>query len=373
MSEISSQSYERSEKERERKRTVEFDDVTKRYGDVTAVSDVSFSIEEKEFLTLLGPSGAGKSTLLHMVAGFTQPTAGEIYIEGEPVSAKPPYERNIGMVFQSMALFPHKTVRGNIAFPLKMRRYDPDSIDRRVDEMLDLIRLPGIEDRQISELSGGQQQRIAIARALAFEPSLLLLDEPLSSLDKKLREEMRHEITRIHEESDVTTIHVTHNQEEALTMADRIAVINDGEIEQLADTTTLYERPATAFVADFIGNTNMFSGRVTDEEGCVEAAENPFEMNAVLDGYRPDDGVRFGIRHEQIRIGDEGFGTDNEYEATVTDRVYRGDLIEYSVRLDRSDAVLNVSQLNEKYTKVYEVGDDVRIGWNSDNVLVYPE
>jgi putative spermidine/putrescine transport system ATP-binding protein/spermidine/putrescine transport system ATP-binding protein len=350
---------------------VRFEGVTKRYGDVTAVDDVSFGIDEKEFLTLLGPSGAGKSTLLHMIAGFTQPTDGEIYIEGEPVSAQPPYERNIGMVFQSMALFPHKTVHGNIAFPLKMRRHDPDNIDERVAEMLDLVRLPGIEDRGIGELSGGQQQRIAIARALAFEPSLLLLDEPLSSLDKKLREEMRHEITRIHEETDVTTIHVTHNQEEALTMADRIAVINEGAVAQLADTTTLYRRPETSFVADFVGNTNMFPGEVVDDDGTIRTSDGGFELVADLSGQRAGDAVEVALRHEQIRIGEEPLGTENEYEATVVESVFRGDLIDYRVGVDGLATELEVSQLNEQTTRVFETGDTVRIGWNGDNVLVY--
>jgi putative spermidine/putrescine transport system ATP-binding protein/spermidine/putrescine transport system ATP-binding protein len=350
---------------------VAFEDVTKIYGDVTAVKDVSLTVGEKEFLTLLGPSGAGKTTLLHMIAGFTTPSSGEIYIDGEPVSAKPPYERNIGMVFQSMALFPHMTVRGNIAFPLKMRRWEPDAIDDRVEEMLDLVRLPGTEKRNVAELSGGQQQRIAIARGLAFEPSLLLLDEPLSSLDKKLREEMRHEISRIHDETDVTTIHVTHNQEEALTMADRIAVIDEGEIEQLANTEDLYNEPRTSFVADFIGNTNMVQGVVVDG-GRVRSADGSLEFSASLDGYEPDDGVSVGLRHEQIRIDDADPGTDTTVPATVANTIFRGDVIDYTVRPESIDAQLHIVKLNEKHTKAFEPGEEVVVGWNSENVLVYP-
>jgi len=350
---------------------VKFENVEKEYDDVKAVDDISFTVNDKEFLTLLGPSGAGKTTLLHMIAGFTEPSSGEIYIDGEPVSAKPPYERNIGMVFQSMALFPHKTVHGNIAFPLQMRRYDPNDIDERVAEMLELVRLPGIEDRKVTELSGGQQQRIAIARALAFEPALLLLDEPLSSLDKKLRDEMRHEITRIHEETDVTTIHVTHNQEEALTLADRVAVMNEGHIEQLAETTTLYKQPQTAFIANFIGDTNMFSGEIIDHDGQIQADDGGFELVAPTNGHDVSDDVDIGIRHEQIRIDDEDLQTDNTYEATVMNRVFKGDMISYTVRLDMLDTELDVSQLNQKYTTVFDVGDNVKIGWNSENVLVY--
>lgn len=350
---------------------VKFENVTKEYSGVKAVDDISFSVNDREFLTLLGPSGAGKTTLLHMIAGFTEPSSGEIYIDGEPVSAKPPYERNIGMVFQSMALFPHKTVHGNIAFPLEMRRHDPGDIDERVSEMLELVRLPGIEDRKVTELSGGQQQRIAIARALAFEPALLLLDEPLSSLDKKLRDEMRYEITRIHEETDVTTIHVTHNQEEALTMADRVAVMNEGHIEQLAETTTLYKQPQTAFIADFIGDTNMFSGEVIGRDGRVQATGGAFELEAPTNGHDESDNVDIGIRHEQIRIDDEELQTDNTYDATVTNTVFKGDMISYTVRLDMVDAELSVSQLNQKYTTVFDVGESVKVGWNSENVLVY--
>ncbi|MFW6385012.1 MAG: ABC transporter ATP-binding protein, partial [Halodesulfurarchaeum sp.] len=252
---------------------VRIDRVTKDYGDVVAVDDVSIDVRDGEFLTLLGPSGAGKTTLLHMIAGFVEPTRGDIYIDGEVITDRPPYERNIGMVFQSMALFPHMTVAENIAFPLEMRRYDRARIDDRVEEMLDLIGLPDIGERDVSELSGGQQQRVAVARGLAFEPSLLLLDEPLSSLDKKLREEMRQEVLRIHREADVTTVHVTHNQEEALTMADRIAVIDDGRVAQCSPTRELYASPNSTFVADFIGNTNLLRGRVSGWDGDVCAID----------------------------------------------------------------------------------------------------
>ena len=371
MAETTERSSDRTGKDATDEPSVEFENVTKEFGDVTAVEDVSFTVGEKEFLTLLGPSGAGKTTLLHMIAGFTTPSSGEIYIDGEPVSSKPPYERNIGMVFQSMALFPHMTVHGNIAFPLKMRRWNPDDIDDRVVEMLELVRLPGIEDRNVSELSGGQQQRIAIARGLAFEPSLMLLDEPLSSLDKKLREEMRTEISRIHDETDVTTIHVTHNQEEALTMADRIAVINEGRIEQLADTEDLYDEPRTAFVADFIGNTNMFSGVVIDGDGRVRAADGSLELTASIDGYQAEEAVSVGLRHEQIRIDHTDPGTDNTYPATVTNTIFRGDVIDYTVDVEGLNTGLHIVKLNEKHETAFQAGEEVVVGWNSDNVLVY--
>lgn len=356
---------------------VRIENVTKEYGDIVAVDDVSIEIHDREFLTLLGPSGAGKTTLLHMIAGFMAPTRGEIYIGDESVTHKPPYERNIGMVFQSMALFPHMTVAENISFPLEMRRLEPDRIDERVQEMLDLIRLPDIGDRNIAELSGGQQQRVAIARGLAFEPSLFLLDEPLSSLDKKLREEMRQELLRIHREADVTTVHVTHNQEEALTMADRVAVINNGAVVQHAPTQNLYDKPNTVFVADFIGDTNLLDGHVTRiiDGVCVVALNG----GAVTIRCRTDstgsvvsegDDVTVGVRSERVEIG-ENFSVDNVYSATVEEVMFKGSLIEYAVRLEASGDRIELSTLNAADTRIYRQGDAVRVGWNDVDTLVY--
>jgi putative spermidine/putrescine transport system ATP-binding protein len=203
---------------------VDLRSVTKRYGHVTAVEEATFTVAEGEFITLLGPSGSGKTTILRMIAGFLQPTSGEIFIHGESVSNKAPYERKIGMVFQSLALFPHMDVSGNVSFALKMRRFDPTEIPDRVDRVLELVRLPEMRHRKIHQLSGGQQQRVALARALVFEPEVLLLDEPLSALDKKLREDMQLELLRIHNELQIMTISVTHDQREALVMSDRIIV-----------------------------------------------------------------------------------------------------------------------------------------------------
>jgi len=356
---------------------VRIENVTRKFEDIVAVDDVSLNIRDQEFLTLLGPSGAGKTTLLHMIAGFMRPTEGDIYIDDEVVTDKPPYERNIGMVFQSMALFPHMTVSENIGFPLEMRRVPREEREERIREMLDLIRLPGIADRNVAELSGGQQQRVAIARGLAFEPSLMLLDEPLSSLDKKLREEMRHELLRIHREANVTTVHVTHNQEEALTMADRVAVIHEGRIAQHSPTQQLYARPNSAFVADFVGNTNMLSGRVsrTDDPHCTVTVEDTglsIDCRTDVTGVSVagNEAVRIAIRFERMLLGGT-VSADNVYDATVSEVVFKGDLISTTVQVDGTDTTLRVTELNSEETDVFERGDRVQVGWDASDSLVY--
>ncbi len=230
-----------------------------------AVRDASFDLETGRFLTILGPSGSGKTTLLRMIAGFLRPTSGAITIHGQPVEAVEPHRRAVGMVFQKLALFPHMTAAENVAFPLKMRRFDPRTIPARVERYLDLVRLGGFGGRRIHELSGGQQQRVAIARALVFEPELLLLDEPLAALDRKLREEMQLEFRRIQKELGVTTINVTHDQREALVVSDDIIVMDGGEIQQHAQPVTMYREPANPFVAGFIGVSTFLDGVATAE------------------------------------------------------------------------------------------------------------
>src|SRR5471032_2405651 len=240
---------------------LELGGVSKRYDAVVAVDDLDLSLRTGEFLTLLGPSGSGKTTTLMMVAGLQQPDAGAITLNGVPVALLPPYRRDIGMVFQHYALFPHMTVRRNIAFPLEMRRLGKTEIARLVDDALALVKLPDHGDRLPRQLSGGQQQRVALARAMVYRPALLLMDEPLGALDRKLREQLQLEIKRVHRERGISVLYVTHDQEEALTMSDRIAVFNRGRIEQIGTPEDLYDRPATRFVAGFIGDTNFISGR----------------------------------------------------------------------------------------------------------------
>lgn len=241
--------------------------VEKRFGSVQAVNRVSIDIAAGEFLSLLGPSGSGKTTLLMMVAGFETVTAGRITMGGTDMTSVPPNRRNLGMVFQRYALFPHMTVAENINFPLKMRRFPTSEREERVRRALNLVQLSDLGHRMPSQLSGGQQQRIAVARALVFEPPVLLMDEPLGALDKKLREEMQAEIKRIHARTGVTIIYVTHDQEEALTMSDRVGVMHHGEIEQIADPRSLYHDPASTFVANFVGKTNMLKAKVITHRG----------------------------------------------------------------------------------------------------------
>ena len=244
--------------------------VSKRYGGVAALEKVDLEIREGEFLTLLGPSGCGKTTTLRLIAGFIQPTAGAIHLGDDDITEVSPQHRKIGMVFQDYALFPHMTIRENIAFGLEERRYEKHRIPERVNELLDLVRLSDMGDHYPSEVSGGQRQRVAVARAVAYPPRVLLMDEPLGALDLKLREVMQVEIRRIQRELNITTVYVTHDQTEAMNMSDRIAVMNQGIVEQLGTAEEIYNRPATRFVADFVGQINLLPGQVVKEDGeCV--------------------------------------------------------------------------------------------------------
>jgi len=364
----------------ERETVVRIDGVTKEYGSLTAVDDVTVPIRDGEFLTILGPSGAGKTTLLHMIAGFERPTEGEIYIEGDPVSEEPPNERDIGLVFQSLALFPHMTVQGNIAFPLKMRREDPGDIEGQVEDVLDLVQLPrDYKTKPVGDLSGGQQQRVAFARAIVYEPTLLLLDEPLSSLDKKLREEMRGELARIHDETGLTIVHVTHNQTEALSMADRIAVINDGSLEQLDTAEAVYSNPRTPFVAEFIGNTTMLDGtvegasaRVGNPRAVVSVDDGAFAV-ATADGLEVGRPVRLGLRAEKIDIGADAGDADNTFDGTVRQVSFEGERIQYVVEVPALRSTLQVTHQDPQSGMAFDRRDAVAVGWDAADVFVYPQ
>ena len=244
---------------------LEVKNFTKYYGDLLAVDDLSFEVDRGDFVTLLGPSGCGKSTTLHTIAGLVDPTEGEIHLRGTDITDTPPNNRNIGMAFQHNALFPHMTATENIKYGLKMHGYDSKAIDERVQELLELVQMPDLGDHRPSELSGGQQQRISLARAIAYEPDLLLLDEPLTGLDRVLREEMRREIMRIQDEVGVTTLYVTHDQEEALSLSDKIVVMDDGTKQQEGTAKELYESPANDFVAEFVGKSTSFTGEVVSQ------------------------------------------------------------------------------------------------------------
>jgi spermidine/putrescine transport system ATP-binding protein len=278
--------------------------IEKRYGDTLAVAGITLDVPEGEFLTLLGPSGCGKTTTLGLVAGFFPLSAGEVRIKGRPVTNLPPFRRDIGVVFQDYALFPHMSAAQNVAFGLKMRKVAKEEANRRVAEALDLVKLRGLGERRPHELSGGQRQRVALARALVIRPAILLLDEPLSNLDLKLREEMRVEIAELQRRLKITTVFVTHDQGEALVMSDRIAVMNAGRIEQIGPPAEIYERPASRFVAEFIGRMNLFPGRVAAEGGAlvVRAAEGPTLAVPVPPGALDGAGVNIAVRPERARV-----------------------------------------------------------------------
>ena len=346
-----------------------------------AVIDASFDLAKGAFLTILGPSGSGKTTLLRMIAGFLVPTAGEIVIGGVPVGAMPPHKRSIGMVFQRLALFPHMSATDNVAFPLKMRRFDARTIPERVERYLDLVRLGGFGERRIHELSGGQQQRVAIARALVFEPELLLLDEPLAALDRKLREDMQLEFRRIQRELGVTTINVTHDQREALVMSDEVIVMDKARIQQAARPVATYRQPANAFVAGFIGVTNFIAGTVGSQEaGRVRisagradllghAAGNVEQMTA---GRQ----VAAALRAEQIRIGaavDSLNGLDTVVSGTVQDMIFEGERLVYTVEVPELNGLaLRVFDHDPSNHAEHRIGVPVILGWNARDLFVYP-
>jgi spermidine/putrescine ABC transporter ATP-binding subunit len=344
-------------------------ELTKVYGDVVAADRVTLDIAPGEFITLLGPSGSGKTTTLMMVAGFVIPTSGQILVNGEDIAFRPPHKRNIGMVFQNYALFPHMTVAENIAFPLKMRRWPRDRIEQAVREALQLVRLPGFEQRYPRQLSGGQQQRVALARALVFRPPVLLMDEPLGALDKKLREEMQLEIKHIQESLNITTIYVTHDQEEALTMSDRIAVMRDGRIEQIGTPRELYERPASEFVASFIGESNFLMGRLERRDGQAYLVTEDGWRVAIPDAEDLPAGeqVTVALRPERIVLGERR--GENHAEATIEEIIYVGEATKFRVRL-LGDRLLTVKQPSRLETMRWQRGERVLLSWRAEDAVL---
>ena len=363
---------------------VRVDRVSRSFNGTKAVDEVSFTLARGRFLTILGPSGSGKTTLLRMIAGFLAPTGGEIVLGGRPVSAEPPHRRSIGMVFQKLALFPHMTAAENVAYPLRMRRFDARTIPDRVERYLELVRLGGYGGRRIHELSGGQQQRAAIARALVFEPDLLLLDEPLAALDKKLREEMQLEFRRIQRELGVTTINVTHDQREALVMSDEILVMDGGRTQQLAAPVETYRRPANPFVAGFIGVTNLLEGRALTAGGQMVAFGNlecqatPVGTGEIAAGAP----VTVSIRAEQLRIADDADALDTDgagggleviVRATITEAIFEGERSVYAARVPAlGNAVLRVFDHDPAAHRAWTPGQSVHLGWTARDLLVYP-
>ncbi len=358
--------------------TVRLTNIHQRFGDVVAVRDVNLEVQAGEFLTLLGPSGSGKTTTLNIIAGFLEPMTGEVYINEEPATFKAPHLRNIGMVFQNYALWPHMTVFQNVAFPLRMRRESRADIRKRVDETLAMVRLQGLETRLPRQLSGGQQQRVALARALVFNPALLLMDEPLGALDKKLREQMQLEIKHLQKTLGITVIYVTHDQEEALFMSDRVAVTNAGTIVQIGTPVDLYNRPADRFVADFIGESNFLSGKVQSIDAgssCRLVTDGGSVLRGLL-GHpaQPGDAVVAAIRPEKIRLQQTGGppSEENTSQGSIVEVIYLGDWVKYRIELTSGETIV-VKVPDRSGDEVHRVGSHALLAIAPRDVMVYRE
>ena len=349
---------------------VKFEKVDKSYdGEILVVKDLNVDVPQGEFLTLLGPSGSGKTTTLMMLAGFETPTSGEIYLEGEPISSIPPYKRGIGMVFQNYALFPHMTVNENLSFPLEVRKLSKSDTEEKVKKALSMVELDAFGSRMPMQLSGGQQQRVALARALVFEPRLVLMDEPLGALDKKLREQMQYEIKHIHGRIGITVVYVTHDQNEALTMSNRIAVFNDGKIQQISTPDVLYEKPDSAFVAQFIGENNQIKGKVKSINGtnCVIETENGEDIVSLkvnVSSVGEDSTV--SLRPERVAINATEGEFENKFEAQVKELIYLGDHIRTRVEVCGNDQFI-VKVPNSFKGSNLEEGTKVKLSWNASD------
>lgn len=351
--------------------------LVKAFGDFRAVDELGFEIDNGEFFSLLGPSGCGKSTTLRLLAGFERPTEGSVYIDGAKIDEVPPYDRDVGMVFQSYALFPHKTVGENVGFGLKMEGVEPEEREKRVAETLELVGLPGFEDRSPGELSGGQQQRVALARALVIEPSVLLLDEPLSNLDLKLRKEMQFELKRIQSELEITTVYVTHDQEEALSMSDEILVMNNGQVEQIGSPHEVYNSPANEFVADFMGESNILDADVVDVNNSsvdVELADSdrqslslPRTMVSEESGF-DESQVSLSLRAEDLEVADGADQDEQAIEGRIKTKTFRGKTTAFLVDIGGEDVLVEAS--GRRSQEQFQVDDRVHVQWNRDDCIV---
>jgi len=363
---------------------VEILDVTKRFGEVTAVDRMNLRIARGEFYSILGPSGCGKTTTLRMIAGFEQPTEGEILLAGKPIAGVPPYRRNVNTVFQHYALFPHMDVAQNVGYGLRQRKTSRDEEKRRVGEALALVRLSGYEHRRTWEMSGGQQQRVALARALVNHPTVLLLDEPLGALDLKLRKEMQLELKALQREVGITFVYVTHDQEEALTMSDVIVVMRDGLIQQLGDPTELYERPVNRFVADFIGSSNFMAGTVASIESGTNQVVVTSDRGLALRGWVTDPDARLEVgaavtvvtRPERLEVVRQDADATGEGWTAVPGRIhqgtYLGDQTEFRVQTDSAGELI-VRRQNAMGAGVGQglgPGDPVTVRWREEANLV---
>jgi spermidine/putrescine ABC transporter ATP-binding subunit len=346
--------------------SIQLGGVSKHYGPVAALADVSLDVAQGEFVTILGPSGSGKTTMLTVVAGLSQPSAGRILISGRDVTALPAAKRNIGLVFQSYALFPHMTVFDNIAFPLSVRGTAPAEARRRVTEALARVRLEGFERRKPSQLSGGQQQRVALARAIVFSPDILLLDEPLGALDRKLREEVQIELRRLQRDLGITTVLVTHDQEEALSLSDRIVVLDHGQVQQIAAPQEVYRQPSNRFVADFLGTANVFEG-VVAVEGSALLLDTGTRIPCDTAGRSPGSRVTAIIRPERLRVAAPGEAPDGLL-ARIAEVIYLGQSVRYHLETPAGPLV---AVAVDRRSGV-RLGDAVGLDWDPGDAWIIP-
>jgi len=350
---------------------VRFEHIEKSFdGETLVIKDLNLNIPQGEFLTMLGPSGSGKTTTLLMLAGFETPTHGEIYLGEQPIGNIPPHKRNIGMVFQSYALFPHMTIKENLAYPLQVRKLPKREVETKVTNILKMIELSGFEGRVPAQLSGGQQQRIALARALVFEPQLVLMDEPLGALDKNLREQMQYEIKHIHENLNVTVVYVTHDQSEAMTMSNRVAVFDDGVIQQLSTPDVLYEQPENAFVAQFIGENNRLSGKVIEINGdnkCTVEVDGGGTVKALkVNVNAVGEMTSMSLRPERVTVNPAEGSVENVFEGMVKELIYLGDHIRTRVSVCGNDEFI-VKVPNSHGHLMMNRDQTIKVGWSSDD------
>jgi putative spermidine/putrescine transport system ATP-binding protein len=347
----------------------------KTYGPVVAVAEADLDLREGEFLTLLGPSGSGKTTLLMMVAGLIQPDRGEVRIDGRLATYVPSFKRDIGMVFQNYALFPHLTVFENIAFPLRMRRAPEATIAREVQRVLEVVRLPDVGQRLPRALSGGQQQRVALARCVVYRPSIVLMDEPLGALDKKLRDQMQLEIKHLHTQLGITVLYVTHDQEEAMIMSDRICLMNEGRVEQVGSPAELYFRPRTVFAADFLGESNILEATVAGIEGDVlllRGGAGATLRAPAAAGHRPGSRVRLVVRPERLALLGPGEDAANVLDGTLREVILVGGVTKYYVTLADGRAV-SATRLTAGPPGSTPADGKVRVGWTVESTVVLAE
>jgi putative spermidine/putrescine transport system ATP-binding protein len=349
---------------------LEIKNIAKKYGNVAAVDDLTLSVEQGEFMTLLGPSGCGKTTVLRCIAGLEKLDSGQIYIQGKLVNDVPINKRNIGLVFQNYALFPHLTVFDNLAFGLKIKKLSTREIKEHIEKYLDLIKLPDVKDRYPNQLSGGQQQRIALIRSVIIEPALLLLDEPLSNLDFKLRIQMRTELTKIHKELGITTLYVTHDQSEAMSMSDRVAVIEQGKIKQVGTPREIYDNPKEKFVAEFIGEANIIEGKIIQRENLEMTVKvDDLTLTTPSSEEKAQETVYVSIRPESVKLSKKAGTTKNSFTGRIEAAEHLGPYIQYHIRLvDNLKIVANVPY-SKQFTS-YKAGEEIYASWDPTECTV---